>query len=155
MAREDRSKEGSPSSWHDDDACRSAMTYGWTAVALFLILGVVLEALHLFKAPLYLEAHLRRELWTLAHAHGTLLGLLSIAFALTARRAVVRASLRLRASRLLRAGAILVPLGFFLGGVGNSEGDPSPAIFLTVVGAILVLLAVATVAGSLLRRNRP
>jgi len=53
----------------------------------------------------------------------------------------------------LRAGAILVPVGFLLGGVGNSEGDPSLAIFLTVVGAFLVLVAVCTVAWSLLRRK--
>lgn len=154
MAQDNRSMTGAPSSWHDDDACRSAMTYGWVAVAFFLSLGLILESLHLFKAPFYLEVRLRRELWTLAHAHGTLLGLLTMAFALTARQTVARATLRLRASRLLRAGAILVPAGFLLGGVGNSEGDPSPAILLTVVGAILALLAVGTVAWSLMRRSR-
>ena len=142
-----------PSSWRDDPACRSAMTYGWAAVALFLVLGLVLESLNLLKAPFYVDVRLRRELWTLAHAHGTLLGLLAVAFALTAGRAVAGVSVRLRASRLLRAGAVLVPAGFLLGGVGNPEGDPSLAILLVPAGALLAFLAVGTVAWGLLRRR--
>jgi hypothetical protein len=129
------------------------MAYGWGAVGAFLLLGVVLESLHLLKAPFYVDVRLRRELWTLAHAHGTLLGLLAVAFALSAGRAVAEASVRLRASRLLRAGAVLVPAGFLLGGVGNPEGDPSLAIFLVPVGAFLALSAVGTVAWGALRRR--
>jgi hypothetical protein len=129
------------------------MAYGWAAVALFLVLGVMLESLNLLKSPFYVDVRLRRELWTLAHAHGTLLGLLAVGFALTAGQAVPRANVRRRASRLLRAGAVLVPAGFLLGGVGNAEGDPSLAILLVPLGAILALLAVGTVAWGLLRRR--
>jgi hypothetical protein len=129
------------------------MTYGWAAVALFLVLGLVLESLHLAKAPFYVDARLRRELWTLAHAHGTLLGLVSVAFALTAQRAIARPEARRRASRLLRAGALLVPAGFLLGGVGNAEGDPSLAILLVPVGAVLAFLAAGAVAAGLARRR--
>jgi hypothetical protein len=128
------------------------MLYGWTALVFFIGLGIVLETFHLFKSPFYLEVHLRRELWTLAHAHGTLLALLNVAFALTAPRAVAAEPSRRRASRLVRSGAVLVPLGFLLGGVGQAEGDPSLAIFLVPVGAVLLILGVGTVALSLLRR---
>jgi hypothetical protein len=144
---------GSAASWRDDPACRAAMAYGWAAVGFFLLLGLGLESLHLLKAPFYVDARLRRELWTLAHAHGTLLGLVCVAFALTAGRAVADGRVRLRASRLVRAGAVLVPAGFLLGGVGNAEGDPSLAIVLVPVGAVLALLAVVTVVRGLLRRR--
>jgi hypothetical protein len=142
-----------PGGWRDDAPSRAAMTYGWTAIAAFLALGLALESFHLVKAPWYFEARLRRELWTLAHAHGTLLGLVAIAFAVVAPRAVPPAHLRRRFSRLLRAGALLVPAGFLLGGIGNAEGDPSPAILLVPLGAALALVAVAGVAWGLWRRR--
>jgi len=151
--REPAARDEPLASWREDPPSRAAMTYGWTAVATFLVLGVVLESLNLVKAPYYLDARLRRELWTLAHAHGTLLGLLAVAFALTAPQAVADARTRRRLSRLLRAGALLVPAGFLLGGVGNAEGDPSLAILLVPLGAALAFAAVATVAWRLLRRR--
>jgi hypothetical protein len=36
-----------------------------------------------------------------------------------------------------------MPLGFFLGGVLNTEGDPSLGIVLVPVGAALLLVALA------------
>ncbi|RMH15045.1 MAG: hypothetical protein D6696_21710 [Acidobacteria bacterium] len=140
----------------NDDACRACLRWGWTAVACFLLLGLGLELLHLIKAPFYLEVHLRRELWTLAHAHGTLLGLVTVAYGLSARRLVASAAGRRRGAWLMRAGLVLVPGGFLLGGVGNAEGDPSLAIVLVPVGALLALSATATLAaGAWRRRPRP
>jgi hypothetical protein len=43
----------------------------------------------------------------------------------------------------LTAGALLMPLGFFLGGILNSEGDPSLGIVLVPVGAVLLVSALA------------
>ena len=45
----------------------------------FLSLGIILETLHAFKVDLYMntENKTRRLLWTLAHAHGTLLAILT------------------------------------------------------------------------------
>src|SRR5438128_766658 len=56
---------------------------GWLGLLIFLSLGGLLETLHGFKLGFYLDpAHkLRRELWTLAHAHGALLGLINVGFA--------------------------------------------------------------------------
>jgi hypothetical protein len=107
----------------------------------------------LFKSPFYVEARLRRELWTLAHAHGTLLGVLNIVFAVTAAGCLPAERSRRRVSRLMLAGGGLVPLGFFLGGVGNAEGDPSVFIVLVPAGALFLFLAVArTVAGALRKK---
>jgi hypothetical protein len=130
----------------NDPTSRASLRFGWTAVAGFLLLGLVLESFHLWKAPFYLEHRLRRELWTLAHAHGTLLGALNVLFALTALACLPDEKARRRAGAALRAGGLLVPLGFLLGGIGNSEGDPSPFILLVPAGAVLAFLGVGALA---------
>src|SRR6185436_19638209 len=60
---------------------------GWWTLLVFLTLGLVLESFHGFKVEAYLKVsnEIRRLMWTLAHAHGTLLGLINIAFAVTVR----------------------------------------------------------------------
>lgn len=119
----------------------SALRLGWAMIALFLAGGLGLEAMHLVKLELYVDAHLRRELWTLAHAHGTLMGVILVLFGLSAGRLGASESARARASKLLRAGAPLVPIGFGLGGIGNAEGDPSLFIVLVPLGALTMLAA--------------
>src|SRR6266849_1290438 len=77
------------SSKSDDlDALRRTLArrhhlFGWIGLLVFLSLGGVLEALHGFKIGAYLDlAHkVRREMWTLAHAHGALLALVQVGFA--------------------------------------------------------------------------
>jgi len=120
-----------------DRAAAQSLRYGFTALLLFVAGGLSLEFLHLIKAPWYLESHLRRELWVLAHAHGALLALFNLAYAALLPRIAAAAS----AGVWLRYGAALVPAGFFLGGIGNSEGDPSVLIVLTPVGAVAILIA--------------
>src|SRR5579863_9478153 len=60
---------------------------GWWALLVFLTAGLALEALHGFKVEAYLKVtnETRRLMWTLAHAHGTLLGLVNLAFASSLR----------------------------------------------------------------------
>src|SRR5688572_18271795 len=69
---------------------------GWFTLLVFLSLGALLEALHGFKVDAYLNvAHeTRRLMWTLAHAHGALFGVLHLAFAFTLRAIGAEASLR-------------------------------------------------------------
>lgn len=129
-----------------DAPSEACLRLGWTMVAVFLGMGLVLESMHLIKLPYYLDFHLRRELWTLAHAHGTLLGAINILFGLSAVRRLTHAGKRATASKLLRAGAVLVPLGFLLGGIGAAEGDPSLFIILVPIGALLALIAVVITA---------
>lgn len=126
-------------------AVRRTLRVGWLLLAVSLPFGVTLEALHALKAPLYLGSDVRREMWRLAHAHGTLLGVVCLVFAALAP---VHVAERIRASvaRQIRWGAILMPLGFFAGGVLNSEGDPSLGVLLTPVGAVLLSVALVRLA---------
>ena len=122
---------------------------GWWALLLFLSLGIALETMHGFKVGFYLDpAHrLRRELWRLAHAHGTLLALVNIGFALGLAHFGRWEPKRLKlASFLLIDALILLPLGFFLGGFGHTEVDPSPGVLLVPIGAVLFLAAVGLIA---------
>jgi hypothetical protein len=125
--------------------------FGWGGLLLFLSLGIALEALHAFKVGSYLdpEEKTRRELWTLAHAHGTLLALVNVAFAagLTQFGRWTAARLKLTSFFLLDA-AVLVPLGFFLGGLGHGESDPSAGVLLVPLGAALLFVAVGLAAWS-------
>jgi len=119
--------------------------FGWWSLLLFLLLGLFLESLHAFKVEWYLEAAnaTRRHMWTLAHAHGTLLAVLNLVLAGTIRQAPAWSPERRRlASACLLGAAGLMPLGFFLGGLVTHDGDPGIGIALVPVGAILLLTAV-------------
>jgi hypothetical protein len=125
------------------------LRFGWWAILLFASLGLGLEALHAFKASWYVDvgSDTRRLLWTLAHAHGTLLGLANVAFAATAALRVRFHARRLAlASPCLFAASVLVPAGFFLGGAFAHAGDPGLGVLLVPPGALLFLLAVVLTA---------
>lgn len=124
---------------HGDPAVARCLAVGWTLVTTSLAFGLALESFQLVKLPFYLDVRLRRELWTLAHAHGTLLGAVAIVAGLTVERLVPEPANRTLIARLLTWGAVLVPLGFLGGGVANAEGDPSLAIVLVPMGSLLAL----------------
>lgn len=122
---------------------------GWCGLLVFLCLGIALETLHGFKIGSYLDPthRLRQFLWRLAHAHGTLLGLVHVAFAAGLESFGRWSERRLKlASFLLIDALVLLPVGFFLGGIGHAEGDPSPGILLVPLGALALLVAVALIA---------
>jgi hypothetical protein len=112
---------------------------GWSALLLFGVLGVLLEALHAFKVPWYLgvASESRRLLFTLAHAHGVGLALVNLALAATCHR--LPRPLTPAASLALVVGTLLVPGGFFLGGLFVHGGDPGLGAILIPVGALFVL----------------
>jgi hypothetical protein len=128
-----------------DPALKKTLRTGWLLLAVSLPLGVTLEALHGFKVQTYLASEMRRELWRLAHAHGTLLGILCLVFTALGEQHVA-APVRRSIARLVSWGAVLMPLGFFLGGILNSEGDPSLGIALVPVGAALLIVALVRLA---------
>jgi hypothetical protein len=130
-----------------DPARKLTLRAGYWLLAVSLPLGLTLEALHGFKVRAFLESDMRRELFRLAHAHGTLLGILCLVFAALAERNVPEAS-RLPIARLVVWGAVLMPVGFFLGGVVNREGDPSLGIALVPIGAALLIVALVRAAKS-------
>ena len=126
-------------------AMRRHLRFGWFAMLVFLTLGLVLEALHGFKVQAYLNVmnETRRLMWTLAHAHGTLLGLTNIGFAFTLRCLVTwPPQRRMTASYSLIAASVLMPAGFFIGGVWVYAGDPGLGIVLVPIGGILLFVAV-------------
>jgi hypothetical protein len=124
---------------------RVHLRVGWWSLLVFVTLGVTLEALSGFKAGLYLDVtnSTRRLMWTLAHAHGTLLSILNIVFATSLPLLPGwNESGRLLASRCLRGALVLMPLGFFLGGVRIYGGDPGLGILLVPPGAVLLFVSV-------------
>ena len=122
---------------------RRHLVFGWSMVAAFMLLGVCLESLHALKLGWYLDLanETRRLMLRLAHAHGVLLGVLNICFALTwahgsrASRGVERL-----VSTSFLAGSLLLPAGFLLGGVVVHGGDPNPLIALSPLGALLLVV---------------
>ena len=123
------------------------LRFGWWSLLVFLSLGGALETLHGFKIGWYVDVgnETRRLMFTLAHAHGTLLALINIAAGLTARK-MDRFELRPSVSFALIWAAILLPAGFFLGGIVIYDGDPGLGVWLVPVGAILLFYSVAPIA---------
>jgi hypothetical protein len=125
------------------------LRFGWWCLWAFLSLGIILEALHGLKVGWYLDvAHsMRRLSWTLAHAHGTLLAIVNLVFGATLHRMPhwAKRSRRLASDGLL-ASTLLLPLGFFLGGLFPHEGDPGVGILLVPVGGGLLVISVLLIA---------
>ena len=130
---------------------RRHLRLGWWSLLLFLTLGGLLESMHGFKVGWYLDPsnEARRLVWRLAHAHGTLLALVHLAFAFSLDRIDGQASRLQVASRCLTGASILLPGGFFLGGLVIYGGDPGLGILLVPVGAALLFVAVLCTALSL------
>ena len=134
------------------DYMRLHLRFGWWSLLFFLALGLVLDTLHGFKIGWYLDVSntTRRLMWTLAHAHGTLTSLVHLVFALALHAFPTAAGRWLRfASACLIASTILLPGGFFLGGIVIYGGDPGVGILLTPVGAVTLMIAVFLAARNL------
>ncbi len=128
---------------------RRHLRFGWWSLLVFLTLGFVLELLHGFKVGMYLDVsnETRRLMWRLAHAHGGLLGVIHILFGLCLRVAPELASVRLPPTSACLIGAsLLLPGGFFLGGVTFYGGDPGLGILVVPAGAALLATAVYGIA---------
>lgn len=119
---------------------------GFLALFVFATLGLLLEALHGFKLGFYLDVdqETRRLLWRLGHAHGTLLGLLNVGYALAAK-AWPQLADRL-AERALLTALLLMPLGFLLGGAFAKDGDPGVSVALAAAGGVALLFGLGRVA---------
>jgi hypothetical protein len=123
------------------------LRFGWWSLALFATLGLGLETLHGFKMGLYLDVsnETRRLMWTLAHAHGTLLSLVHLVFALTVKGLGLPAARLGASSTALKLASLLLPGGFFLGGVQFYAGDPGIGVALVPVGAVLMIYAAVVI----------
>lgn len=125
---------------------RRHLRAGWWGLALYVLLGAVLELLHAIKSPVFVDAgrETTRMLLRLAHAHGTLLAVVNIAYALTVK--AHPAAARPLASAALLAALVLLPAGFFLGALWAHGGDPGLGVLLVPVGALAITVGAAVVA---------
>lgn len=137
---------------------RLHLRLGWLWLAVFIAIGLALEAMHGMKVGAYLDLSQapRRHMWTLAHAHGSLIGLVHLGLAATlyARPELDARAVRL-GSRCLIAAGVLLPLGFGLGGLWTYGGDPGLGVLLVPPGGVLLLLAAALMALALGRGDEP
>jgi len=147
----------SPAPASPDTIARRHTVVGWWLLLVFLVLGSVLEILHGLKIGWYVDVSnsTRRLMFTLAHAHGSLVGLINIAFASTIRGGLMRTTHHAATSACLLGGSILLPGGFFLGGLVVYGGDPGLGVYLTPLGAVLLLWAIAQTLRGLRSRNDP
>jgi hypothetical protein len=131
------------------DYARRHLRFGWSALLVFAALGLLLESLQGFKVAAYLDVsnETRRLMWRLAHAHGGLLAAINILFALTLRASPSAAFPGVqRISTGLIASTLLLPGGFFLGGVVFYSGDPGIGVLLVPIGAVLLLVSLFWIA---------
>jgi hypothetical protein len=139
------------------DEARRCRRFAWTSLAVWALFGLALEAAHGFKLAAYLDDSLRHTVLRLAHAHGVVLALVVLAFAASLSSSesdseAIRAARR--TGLLLRAGALLVPLGFALGGIAPHEGDPGWPVVLVPVGGLLLVAGLIGVAWQNWRSRR-
>lgn len=108
----------------------------------------MLEFLHGFKIQAYLSVsnETRRLMWTLAHAHGVLLAVVHIVFGLGLDAGRLPMRDVPRTSMALIAASILLPGGFFAGGISFYDGDPGVGGVAVPVGAVALLIALAALA---------
>jgi hypothetical protein len=126
------------------DYAKRHLRFGWWSLCVFATLGLLLETLHGFKVRAYVDVsnETRRLMWTLAHAHGTLLAMVHIVFGLSVATFPDLGARHLRLiSRSLLAASIVLPGGFFLGGIAFYSGDPGLGVLLVPAGAVLLLTA--------------
>jgi hypothetical protein len=118
--------------------CVEMIRQGWISLAAWIVFGLLIEGLIGFRSPALLDDSVRRDMFRLAHAHGTLLNLILIAAAICSKLDLIRVG---RVTWLgLRAAVMLLPVGFLLAGVWHFKDDPGLAILLVPIGAVLLLV---------------
>jgi len=123
---------------------------GWISLALWIAFGILIEGFSAFRSPAYLDDSVRREMFRLAHAHGTLLNLVLLGAAICAHLNLIR--LGPMTSLGLRSAVLLLPAGFLFGGLWHFKDEPGLGIALVPVGAVLLLATVIYISLTLPRR---
>lgn len=130
----------------DVTSVRRHLRAGFWGLALFVATGALLEGFHAFKAPFYVDAdrETARLLLRLGHAHGTLLALVNVVYAAVLRSGLVRRTAF--ASSALLGALVLLPGGFFVGGIFAKGGDPGLGIVAVPLGAAALFGACVAIA---------
>lgn len=141
-----------PPATPDDDVAFRSIRFGWWLLGVSVTLGIVVEMLHGFKVGWYLDVgnEMRRLMLTLAHTHGTWIAIVNMAAGYGAK-AFGPAFLPAKPAAAIRIAGVLMPLGFFLGGLVIHDGDPGIGVFLVPIGGFLMLYGVFAVAAAIHR----
>ena len=115
-------------------------------VAVFLAMGLWLEAMMGLRMQGWMDDTVRREFLRLGHAHGALLGLLNVGLAWAMSRLRTPEVWASKARLAALVGAVAVGLGFVGGGLWHGPTDPGPIVLVVPVGAMLLLTATVAVA---------
>lgn len=111
---------------------RTQFCFGW--ICFWIFFGLLLDSFMGMKQLFYLANPIRREMWRLAHTHGTLLTLVFVVYK------QFHGITKKEHENMMFIGTILMPVGFFLGGIITTEIDPFVGIFLVPVGGLLFVL---------------
>jgi hypothetical protein len=129
-----------------------SLRFGWASLFLWAFLGLGLEGAQGFKLSPYLDDDMARMLLRLAHAHGVGLSLVVLVYGWAgAPLFSTKPDGGRSVGTALRAGAVLLPLGFLLSVIGHSETDPGIGILLSPIGAVALLVGLGRVAWAALR----
>jgi len=107
--------------------------------ALFLAMGLWLEAMIGLRMTGWVDDPLRREFLRLGHAHGGLLALLNLGLGLALERLGTPASWAGTIRGAAWVGAALVGGGFVMGGLLHGPTDPGLPILVVPAGALMLL----------------
>ena len=116
----------------------------WCGIAVWMAFGLLLEGFIGFRTPVYLLDPTRRELFRLAHAHGTLLSLLLLGAAFSLKQNSLAENKY--GVLALKIGTVLMPAGFFLGGIYTFGSDPNFLIIFAPIGGLGVILGAISLA---------
>lgn len=132
------------------EASTGLIWQGWISLALWIAFGILLEGFSAFRSPAYLDDAVRRDMFRLAHAHGTLLNVVLLIAAICGRLDLIR--LGPMTSLGLRLSVLLLPAGFLFAGLWHFKDEPGPGIVLVPVGAVLLLASAVYISLTLPRR---
>jgi hypothetical protein len=130
---------------------RTAVFQALIGVAVWMTFGLLLEGLIGYKSPAYLQDPVRRELFRLAHAHGTLLSLLLLGVTLVCDRFELKPSSIVSIG--LRGGVLLMPIGFLIGGLWHYESDPGIGIWLVPVAGVMLVFGLVSLSVAFVGRK--
>lgn len=111
---------------------KTQFCFAW--ICFWIFFGLLLDSFMGMKQLFYLSNPVRREMWRLAHTHGTLMTLVFLAYV------HFRGIAKKQHENMMFLGALLMPVGFFLGGIVTTEIDPFVGVFLVPIGGLLFVL---------------